>query len=203
MDDDSTENARSTLAARNGNLCSNPDCRALLHVSQLALPNAAEVGVVVQIAGVDPRCDPGDGIWLCQNCASLVGNNPTQYPEVLLRAWKTVAEHHARFPTAKTASGTRTPSPVPPESESQLKTRAILPWKGKVVTLSQSLAGDTATGFGPTLAYSLAQVLDCTESHATVSRTGADGGASSIPLEDIELRIDATANQLELRVRCA
>ena len=171
MGDDSTENVRPTLAGRKGNLCSNPDCCALLHVSQVAPPNGAEVAVVVQDAGVDPGCDPGDGIWLCQNCANLVRNNPTQYPEVLLCAWKTVAAHHARYPMAKTESGAQSPSPVPPESESQLKVRAILPWKGRIVTLSESLAGDAATGFGPTLAYSLARVLDCTESHATVSRT--------------------------------
>jgi hypothetical protein len=204
MADDSTDDVRRTLAGSMGNRCSNPDCRTALKVAQVGTPQGLDVGVVVQIGAVDASSHPDNGIWLCQNCASLVGNNPTQYPEVLLRAWKTVAEHHARFPIARKPFDTQTPSPVLPESESKLKTLAILPWRNKIVTLSESIGGDTAMGLGPGLVYSQAQVVDCTESHVTISRGGrTESLGRRISLENVELRIDATANQLELRVRCA
>ncbi len=197
MSDDPTEDLRHTLAVRTGNLCSNPDCRTLLSVSQVAAQKGLEFGAVVQIAEADPRWHRGEGIWLCQNCASLVVNNPLQYQSILLRAWKTVAEHRVRFPIAKKAFGTRIPLPVRPETKSQQKALAIIPWRGKIVTLSESVAGDTATD------YSLVRVLDCTESNVTVSRTGTEGRARSISLENVDLRIDTTGDQLELRIRCA
>ena len=203
MSDDPTEDLRHTLAVRTGNLCSNPDCRTLLSVSPVAAQKGLEFGAVVQIAEADPQWHREEGIWLCQNCASLVVNNSLQYPSILLRAWKTVAEHRVRFPIAKKAFGTRLPLPVRPETKSQQKTLAIIPWRGKIVTLSESVAGDTATEPGSKLHYSLVRVLDCTESNVTVSRTGTEGRARSISLENVDLRIDATGDQLELRIRCA
>jgi hypothetical protein len=203
MDDDSTENVRRTLAVSAGNRCSNPDCRVLLRVSRLGPTELEEVGVAVRTAGLDPSCHPSNGIWLCQSCANLVGNNPVQYPESLLYAWKTVAEHRAQFAITKTASRARTPSSVLAESTSRRKILAILPWKGQIVTLCERVASDTAPSLGPKSAYSLARVLGCTESHVMVSTIGSESRWKSISLENIELRIDATANQLELCVRYA
>src|SRR5262249_3112254 len=36
-----------------------------------------------------------NGIWLCQNCAKLVDNDPVRYSEACLRGWKRQAEDRA------------------------------------------------------------------------------------------------------------
>lgn len=41
------------------------------------------------------RQSPENGVWLCQNCAKLVDNDPVRYPAELLRAWKAQAEASA------------------------------------------------------------------------------------------------------------
>ena len=48
---------------------------------------------------------PDNGIWLCQNCAKLVDNDATRFPEPLVRAWRTIAEDRARTALGRTASG--------------------------------------------------------------------------------------------------
>jgi len=40
----------------------------------------------------EQRCNSDNGIWLCQNCAKLIDNDVTRYPEAVIRAWKTLAE---------------------------------------------------------------------------------------------------------------
>lgn len=40
----------------------------------------------------DDRSDIDNAIWLCQNCAKLVDNDPFRFTAELLRAWKLAAE---------------------------------------------------------------------------------------------------------------
>jgi len=41
------------------------------------------------------RESPENGIWLCQNCAKLIDNDPERYPAKVLREWKAKAEASA------------------------------------------------------------------------------------------------------------
>ena len=104
--DDFTVEVKRALVARVANACSNPDCRAVTSGPQDDPNKALNVGVAAHITAAAPggprynetlateqRCHPNNGIWLCQNCAKLVDNDPVQFPEALLRAWKTVAEY--------------------------------------------------------------------------------------------------------------
>jgi hypothetical protein len=50
-----------------------------------------------------PRSAVIHGVWLCQTCAKLVDNDPSQFPESVLRARKTLAEHKASSSVGKTA----------------------------------------------------------------------------------------------------
>jgi len=151
MRDDFTEEVKRVLVLRAGAACSNPGCRALTIGPQDDPTKAVNVGVAAHItsaAAGGPRYNPSlspeerrhsdNGIWLCQNCAELVDNDVAQFPEALLREWKTVAEHRARNSVGKTA-------PERAESESERKAHGIQPWIGKSSTLSQMNTGRAAT----------------------------------------------------------
>jgi len=43
------------------------------------------------------RCSSENGLWLCQNCAKLVDNDPIRYSPGVLRDWKGKAEQAARL----------------------------------------------------------------------------------------------------------
>jgi hypothetical protein len=116
MRDDFPEDIKRALAARVANQCSNPDCRAVTSGPQTDPSKAVNVGVAAHITAASPggpRHDPElspperqgslNGIWLCQNCAKLVDNDPDRFTVELLRAWKVVAEDHARARVGKTA----------------------------------------------------------------------------------------------------
>jgi hypothetical protein len=123
MADDFSDLVKKTLAARVGNLCSNPDCRALTSGPQENPAKALNIGVGAHITAASvggPRYDPDllteersgptNGIWLCQNCAKLVDNDPARFTVELLRQWKSSAESEARTRIGKTAAADVPPS---------------------------------------------------------------------------------------------
>jgi hypothetical protein len=96
------------LAHRAGHQCSRPDCRALT-VGPTTSGGYTNVGVAAHITAASPggpRYDPGmsseerssatNGIWLCQNHAKEVDDDPSQYSVTALREWKRLAEEDAR-----------------------------------------------------------------------------------------------------------
>lgn len=100
---------KAILAARVGYRCSNPGCRARTSGPQAHPAKAVNVGVGAHITAASPggpryestlavaqRIEPANGIWLCQNCAKLVDNDPAQFTADVLRAWKATAEIEAR-----------------------------------------------------------------------------------------------------------
>ena len=106
--DEFTEDVKRTLAARVGNLCSNPACHALTSGPQVDPTKSLNVGVAAHLTAASPggpRYDPAlspeerqhadNGIWLCQNCGKLVDNDPARYTESVLRQWKAEAEAEA------------------------------------------------------------------------------------------------------------
>jgi len=123
MADDFQELVKKVLAARVGNLCSNPACRALTSGPQENPAKALNIGVAAHITAASvggPRYDPdllpeersgpSNGIWLCQNCAKLIDNDPARFTVDLLRAWKANAEADARKRVGKTANAGSSPA---------------------------------------------------------------------------------------------
>lgn len=119
MGDDFSELVKRALAARVGNRCSNPECRALTSGPQENPAKAVNVGVAAHITAASaggPRYDPDlvaeersaptNGIWLCQNCAKLVDNDPSRFKTEVLTQWKQNAELEARDRVGKTAPAT-------------------------------------------------------------------------------------------------
>lgn len=209
MRDDFTEEVKRTLAARVGYLCSNPECRAPTSGPQIDATKALNVGVAAHITSAaeggprynpllsaEERRGPDNGVWLCQNCAKLIDNDISRYTEKLIRAWREIAEDHALSFIGKTAI--RKSNPVS-ESESERKLRAILPWIGKTVKLSQMAAGRAVYMIGPIMGSSYVQLMDCTEFYVTVGTTGNGAWQRSISLFNIEISRDNQQNCLELQ----
>ena len=90
--DDFPAEVKEVLARRAGMRCSNPNCRQLTSGPQLNPTKVLNVGVAAHITaasrgglrydsrlGVGGRQSAENGIWLCQNCAKLVDNDPLRY----------------------------------------------------------------------------------------------------------------------------
>jgi hypothetical protein len=206
MRDDFTEDTKRNLAARTNHTCSNPDCRASTSGPQSVSPKALNVGVAGHITAAAPggprydpaltaeqRCHQDNGIWLCQNCGKLVDNDETKYHATLLRAWRTIAEDRALNSIGKTAQ-------PPYETDEQRKLRAILPWKNKMITLTQMTpAGNGRILIGRALGSSFCQVFECNEFVVTIGKTGNEGFKRAVPLSHIEIGYDTTHECLELQ----
>jgi hypothetical protein len=122
-----------------------------------------------------------------------VDNDTSQFPESLLRAWKTGAEHRASYSIGKSP-------PLIGEPESQKKLRAILPWKGKHITLAQMSTGNAVMMIGPVRGYAAVMLMDCNEFFITI---GTNDSSRSISIENIAVSFDNAANRLELQERYA
>jgi hypothetical protein len=122
MDDDFSEPVKRALVSRVGNLCSNPDCRALTSGPQEDPEKALNIGVAAHITAASPggprydlelvpeeRSSPSNGVWLCQNCAKLVDNDPARFTVELLHGWKATAEVEAKNRIGKTFPAGSTP----------------------------------------------------------------------------------------------
>ena len=207
MRDDFSKQVKRILAERAGNRCSNPDCRAPTSGPQTTSDKSLNVGVAAHITAAAPggarydpslaakeRGDPNNGIWLCQNCAKLIDNDPLCCTEALLRDWKTAAENRANDEIGR-------PAALASETEAQRKRRDILPYKGKTVKLSQMNTGNAVRMSGPVNGSSYVEVFDVTESFVTVGTRGQDAFSRSIPLVNIEIGWDDVRKCLELQER--
>jgi hypothetical protein len=107
--DNFSKNVVRTLQERVGNRCSNPTCRCLTSGPNDADYKATRIGVGAHITAAapgGPRYDPTltpeerssitNGIWLCQNCSTLVDSDPSTYPVSMLLEWRQCAEDRAR-----------------------------------------------------------------------------------------------------------
>ncbi len=138
MSDDFSDTVKKALAARVGHLCSNPECRALTSGPQDDSAKAVNIGVAAHITAASPggprydpdllpeeRSAPSNGIWLCQNCAKLIDNDPTRFTVEVLKKWKTDAEEEAKTRVGKTAPINE--SPVDLTIGSRFKITPIVP----------------------------------------------------------------------------
>ena len=97
-----------TLAKRVGYLCSNPDCQKLTIGPNDKADKSSSIGVAAHLIAASsggPRANhqAGEleikgidyGIWLCNNCSSLIDRDETKYTIKLLKSWKKNAEIYA------------------------------------------------------------------------------------------------------------
>ena len=116
MRDEFTEAVKRAVAGRVGNRCSNPECKAATSGPQVDPSKLLSVGVAAHITAASPggprfdaslspedRKHAENAIWLCQNCAKLVDNDPERFTENVLRRWKEQAEAEALINIGKTA----------------------------------------------------------------------------------------------------
>ncbi len=108
MRDDFTQQTIDIIAKRVGIRCSNPGCRKLTTGPRSEPTQIINIGVGAHITAASPggprfdpnlsreeRKSPDNGIWLCQNCAKLVDNDPDRYPVSILQSWKQFSESAA------------------------------------------------------------------------------------------------------------
>lgn len=116
MRDEFTLDVKRIVANRVNSFCSNPDCRATTTGPNSDPSKALNIGVAAHISAASPggpryrpmskelRSHASNAIWLCQNCAKLIDNDPLHYTEEILRGWKSTAESDARKSLGKTVS---------------------------------------------------------------------------------------------------
>lgn len=105
MRDDFSKQIIDTLAKRVGVRCSNPSCRKLTAGPRNDSSQIINIGVAAHITAAssggprynpsltsEERSSPENGIWLCQNCAKLVDNDPNRYAVEILYYWKSWSE---------------------------------------------------------------------------------------------------------------
>jgi hypothetical protein len=204
MRDDFPEEVKRVIASRANLVCSNPDCGSSTGGPQDDPSKALNIGVAAHITAASPggprydsaltaeqRRSAGNGVWLCQNCAKLVDNDPSFYDVVMLRAWKKIREHSALHSIGQTR-------PRPVETESERKHRQIEQWKGQRVMLVKMATPQQVSMLGPRpWAPIPVAILDCTEFFVTVKGEGWDK-SQSIPLRNIEIGNDHERNLPEL-----
>ncbi len=108
MRDDFTQQILDILAKSVAIRCSNPACRKLTTGPRSEATKIINIGVGAHITAAAPggprydpnlsseeRKSPNNGIWLCQNCAKLVDNDPNRYTVNVLQSWKFFAERVA------------------------------------------------------------------------------------------------------------
>lgn len=202
MRDEFAVDVTRVIAQRAGHRCS--FCRAQTAGPQIDESKALNVGVAAHITAASPggprfdatlsvedRRRPENGIWLCQTHAKLVDNDPIRFTVETLRGWKSAAEQDALSQIGK-------PTPDPPASEAERKARAILPWKGKVVTLAIMNTGKAVTLLGLVRGYSQVTVADCNEFFVSIN---SGDSTRSIPLASIDVSFDNARGRLELQER--
>ena len=106
--EDFSASLKDSLSRRVNLCCSNPGCGKPTAGPHTDPTRALNIGVAAHITAAAPRGPRYDitlsnaeraafdnGIWLCQNCAKLIDNDPTRFPATLLRRWKAKAETKA------------------------------------------------------------------------------------------------------------
>lgn len=101
MRDDFTTKTKIILAQRVAYKCSNPDCRLLTVGPNSSGDKSTIIGVAAHItaaAAGGPRFDStmekeerrniSNGIWLCENCATIIDKDPGKYDVKTLNQWK-------------------------------------------------------------------------------------------------------------------
>lgn len=204
MRDDFNKDTKLALAHRANLVCSNPDCGATTGGPQEDPTKALNIGVAAHITAAAPggeryddsltaeeRGSSDNGIWLCQNCAKLVDNDPVAYPAELLRAWKVIREHNAVRDIGKTAQRVH-------ETEGQRKAKEILKWKDKPVMHTKMVTGHDAVVWGSNRPWSPTQVTVADVNEFYVLIRGA-GWERSIAMGKLNIGWSPTQKCIEIQ----
>lgn len=108
--DDFSPEVKDIIARRVGMRCSNPNCRQSTSGPREDPEKVINIGVAAHITAAakgGPRYNAKltskerrsieNAIWLCQNCAKLIDNDPKLYTVDLLQRWKKLSEDAARL----------------------------------------------------------------------------------------------------------
>lgn len=108
MREDFSTKTKDILAKRVGFHCSNSKCRTLTCGPRSEKNKFVSIGVAAHISAASPlgpryskdikpefRVSSENGIWLCQNCAKLIDNDPQAFTIDILNSWKSDAERFA------------------------------------------------------------------------------------------------------------
>jgi hypothetical protein len=114
--DEFSRETKEIAAKRVGLRCSNPNCRRPTSGPQARSRKTVNIGVVAHITAAAPggpryderatqeeRCSIDNALWVCQNCAKLIDNDPARYTADLLRRWRHLSEEAARLALESTA----------------------------------------------------------------------------------------------------
>lgn len=137
---------------------------------------------------------------MCPDHHTLYDSKTSQHKNYTIQEAKMAREELYEAILQKKHDSVRTQQLPLAESDSQRKLRAILPFKGKTVKLSEMSTGNAIIMIGPVRGSSLVQVLDCTEFSVRVGKTGNEGWSRSIALPNIDICLDEH-NGLELQER--
>lgn len=204
MRDDFSQDTKWVLAHRANLICSNPHCETTTGGPQDDPSKALSIGVAAHITAAakggaryddsltsEQRSSAENGIWLCQNCAKKVDNDPLAYPAKLLHAWKTMREIDAQNSFGQTA-------PRAIETEEQKKSRKILESKDKHVMLVKMPDPRAASILGSRpWAGTRVKILECNEFFVQVLGDGRDR-SRSIVMDKLRIGWDGTHNGLEI-----
>jgi hypothetical protein len=204
MRDDFSQDTKWVLAHRANLICSNPHCETTTGGPQDDPTKALNIGVAAHITAAakggaryddsltsEERRSAKNGIWLCQNCAKKVDNDPATYPAELLHAWKTMREVYARNSIGRAAPHTI-------ETEEQKKSKRILEWKDKRVMLVKMPDPQSALRIGSRpWAGTLVKILECNEHFVQVRGEGWDR-SRSVVMDKLRLGWDDRQNCLEI-----
>ena len=184
------------LAQRAAQICSNPHCEVSTSGPQTDPTKALNLGVAAHITAAseggeryDPvlteekRSSSDNGIWLCQNCAKKIDNDPIAYPVETIRAWKTIRENNA-----KVSIGRMMPAPV--ETEADRKKKYLEEWVGRDVMQVYVRTGRDAAMLGTraTAGFQV-RVIEVTSFYVMVRGQGWDK-AQTITFKNLELGYD-------------
>jgi hypothetical protein len=147
----------------------------------------------------DPANDAEDNlVFMCLDHHTLYDSKTSQHKNYTIQEIKLAREklyeaigrnEHACAPVSPAS-----------ESDAQRKLRAILPFKGRTVKLSEMNTGRAVLLIGRVRGSSFVQLLDCTEFSVRIGKTGNDAWSRSIALADIEICLDDQSG-LELQER--
>lgn len=104
--DDFNKPTKEALAKRVSYKCSNPTCGRQTIGPHSNIEKSTLIGVAAHISAASPggprydvslskeeRQSIENGIWLCENCASIIDKDPVSYSVSLLKSWKKETEH--------------------------------------------------------------------------------------------------------------
>ncbi len=113
--DDFSPADKKALERRVNGTCSNPEHRVPTSGPTVNKKKANSIGVAAHIKAAAPggarydqlmtpaeRSDISNGIWLCNNCATMIDKDAENYPVSLLHQWKKEAEKYAKEQMGKT-----------------------------------------------------------------------------------------------------